>query len=602
MENKEGGVQHRYISVATPWGFYFFFFKFSKMKKKFLWRVCSLMKGVYSVLTRPIFLAQAILKQKKKTLKTKTKQNDKQQNNIFYNLPSPLPLSPHTIFTTPLSSGVCTPLLQHPHPHTMSYIEELNRLPAFTGSGEFTLDPMLRVLSCVGEPHLKLPPVIHVTGTNGKGSVVAHACELLEEVGLRTAAFTSPHSSPQYLKHLTVGLAPVEEKVFSDAVLAVVNAKEVSTEEDAEHLAYLKELNAVVQGKHTEQAASQFECITAASLLAVSRLHTEGNVDVLVLEVGLGGRVDCTNVIPAPAVAVFTSIDKDHCGILGDTPEKIALEKSGIIKPNTKAVVTYPQYPEVERCLRKVAASCRVPEGSFVSVGESGQNDTNVASHRIQNFLLAREACLHLITSPRITLPNKPAILNTLRTTPYRPLSSSNTLSSGRFEVWHNQTPPFEVIFDGAHNPQAVKGLADTLERHVGEVEGEEGEREKACVVVLGVLKDKDTAALAETYRGFFGGGAVFCPVTMPPPRGLQASELAQSLLKAGVPQSNLVLGKESGSVPEALKTAVQIAKTRVASCPSRHRATLLVTGSFYLLSSASDILANLMPGLERVQ
>ena len=169
------------------------------------------------------------------------------------------------------------------------------------------LERLERVLAQLGNPERQLPPVVHVAGTNGKGSTCAFVRALAEAAGLRVHVFTSPHLVA-FNERIRVAGTPVD-----DAALA----------------AALEEIEASNAGG----AVTVFEVVTAAALLLFSRVPA----DLCVLEVGLGGRLDATNVVPAPACCAITSISMDHRDFLGDTLELIAGEKAGIIKPDAPA-------------------------------------------------------------------------------------------------------------------------------------------------------------------------------------------------------------------------------------------------------------------------
>ncbi len=175
--------------------------------------------------------------------------------------------------------------------------------------------PFLKLLESFGNPHLALPPVIHVAGTNGKGSIIATLRALLEAHGKTVSAFTSPH------------MLQFNERLY-------MNGNVISNHDLEAFIDEALDLNA--GGKVTF-----FEITTAMALAAFARVKS----DYCLLEVGLGGRLDCTNVVPAPAVCVIGKISYDHTEYLGDTLCKIAAEKAGIIKRNVPCVIA-PQSPD----------------------------------------------------------------------------------------------------------------------------------------------------------------------------------------------------------------------------------------------------------------
>jgi dihydrofolate synthase/folylpolyglutamate synthase len=174
---------------------------------------------------------------------------------------------------------------------------------------DLSLDRMWRILDALGHPERRLPPVIHVAGTNGKGSTIAFMRAILEEAGKRVHAYTSPNLVRINERYRLAG-----ELVKDDALAAALAACERANE---------------------GQPITVFEMETAAGFL----LFADRAADVLLLEVGLGGRLDATNVIARPLVSVITPISMDHVEFLGDTLEKIAAEKAAIMKPDVPAVI-----------------------------------------------------------------------------------------------------------------------------------------------------------------------------------------------------------------------------------------------------------------------
>lgn len=204
--------------------------------------------------------------------------------------------------------------------------------PFWPTPGEMTgmklgLERIINFLDKLGNPHLKLPPVIHIAGTNGKGSTLAFIKAILEAQGLKVHRNTSPH------------LVDFNERIH-------LAGQDISDEYLTE---ILKECQSVEE-KH-QTGVSYFEGITAAALLAFSRV----SADAVLLEVGMGGRLDGTNVIPNPLVSVITPISLDHVGVLGDTVEKIAYEKSCIIKPNCKVVSAQQSNESIYQIIRDKA-------------------------------------------------------------------------------------------------------------------------------------------------------------------------------------------------------------------------------------------------------
>lgn len=195
---------------------------------------------------------------------------------------------------------------------------------------DLVLDRVWRLLGRVGNPERNLPPVVHVAGTNGKGSVIAAMRAMLEAAGYRVHVYTSPH------------LVKFAERIrLSGEIIA-----------EAELSALLEECELANGG----EPITFFEITTVAAYLAFSRQPA----DVLLLETGLGGRLDATNVIARPAMTIITPVSIDHVQFLGDTIEKIAFEKAGIIKPGVTCIAG-PQVPEALSVLQERADVLSAP-------------------------------------------------------------------------------------------------------------------------------------------------------------------------------------------------------------------------------------------------
>ncbi|EWY37990.1 folylpolyglutamate synthase [Skermanella stibiiresistens SB22] len=196
---------------------------------------------------------------------------------------------------------------------------------------DLSLGRTFRMLEAVGSPHLRLPPTVHVAGTNGKGSTIAFLRAFLEAAGKRVHVYTSPHL---VRFHERIRLAG---KLIPDDHLAEI----------------LEECETANQG----QPITYFEITTAAAMLAFSRVPA----DVLLLETGLGGRLDSTNVLDRPAVTALTRISYDHTQFLGDTLTAIAGEKAGIMKPGVPAVVAPQPEDEAMAAFRAKAQEIGAP-------------------------------------------------------------------------------------------------------------------------------------------------------------------------------------------------------------------------------------------------
>jgi dihydrofolate synthase / folylpolyglutamate synthase len=179
---------------------------------------------------------------------------------------------------------------------------------------DLSLDRVLRLLAALGNPHQAMGPVIHVAGTNGKGSVVAFLRAMLESAGLRVHVFTSPHLR-EFNERIVIGAEGGGNPISERSLLDVLTRAEAA---------------------NAGQPITFFEITSAAAFLAFA----ETPADVVLLETGLGGRLDATNVVERPLLTVITPVSIDHTSFLGDTLEAIAGEKAGILKPGTPCIVS----------------------------------------------------------------------------------------------------------------------------------------------------------------------------------------------------------------------------------------------------------------------
>ena len=338
---------------------------------------------------------------------------------------------------------------------------------------DLSLGRMHAILEKLGHPERKLPPVIHVAGTNGKGSTVACLRHVMEAAGLKVHAYTSPH------------LVKFHERIRV--------AGELISEPDL--TALLEEC----EQANAQEPITFFEITTAAAFLAFSRTPA----DYLILEVGLGGRLDATNVIDAPAVSVITTIDYDHQQYLGDTLSLIAHEKAGVLKRGRPAVIgAQPDEAraEIERVGERVRAELHISgqdwqayeqHGRLVFQDENGLLDLPLPQlkgrHQIDNAGNA-VATVRLLNDPRITDAHIAAGLKATTWPARMQRLGQGALSSlvpAESELW----------LDGGHNPSAGRVLAQAFselnERH-----------SRPLVLVWGMLNTKDVGSFIGCFSG----------------------------------------------------------------------------------------------------
>jgi dihydrofolate synthase / folylpolyglutamate synthase len=383
---------------------------------------------------------------------------------------------------------------------------------------KFGLERMRRLLTALGSPQQAFRS-IHVVGTNGKSSTVRMAAAILEAHGVRTGAYLSPHLS-SFAERIRIGDADLEPDAFGAAVerAAAAAAKVDRTLSGGERV-------------------TQFELLTAA---AFSELAERG-VEAAVVEAGLGGRHDATNVLAAP-VAVLTNVGLEHTRWLGPTITDIAREKLAVVAPGSTLVVGELD-AEAEAEVAKVDA--RV-------VHADPADGVPFTGFPRANFAVARAATGEFLG----TSLDEPAVLR----------AASSLTVPGRFQVVADA--PL-TIFDGAHNPSGVAALASALRDTVGE---------KPLVAVLSVLDDKDAAGMLRELVPL-ASGAVFTASRNP--RALSPATLSSLWDQLGGPAAEI-----EGDPREAVERARALAGEGGA---------VVATGSIYLVA---DLLSE--PGRRR--
>ncbi|MBI1810618.1 MAG: bifunctional folylpolyglutamate synthase/dihydrofolate synthase [Nitrospirae bacterium] len=349
----------------------------------------------------------------------------------------------------------------------MGYTAAVNYLYGLQKHGiKLGLDNTVRLLSLLGNPQEKFHS-IHVAGTNGKGSTSAMIASILQTAGFKTGLFTSPH------------LVSFTERIR-------VNNEEI-TESDVVSLA--EEIRFKIQDSRFKMTPTFFEFITAMGLLYFKRK----NIDWAVVETGMGGRLDATNVL-LPEAAVITSINYDHSEFLGNTISAIAEEKAGIIKDGVP-VITSAQEPSVMDAIKKkteeknaglfiygrdfsAAIKAEDTSGSVFNYN-GGNNFEDLAislpgRHQVLNAALALKTIEVISQKP---LPNTSRLNpDTIRA------GLGNIKWQGRLEFVSKEPP---ILIDGAHNPSAAKILADSLKEIFFK-------KYRRIILVAGVMSDKD--------------------------------------------------------------------------------------------------------------
>ncbi|MGQ7788865.1 bifunctional folylpolyglutamate synthase/dihydrofolate synthase [Nesterenkonia sp. K-15-9-6] len=439
------------------------------------------------------------------------------------------------------------------------YAELLSRAPE--NKMEPRMEPMRMAMDFLGEPQ-RAAPVIHLSGTNGKTSTARMIEAGLLAHDLRVGRYTSPH------------LAKVTERICLDGSPVPDETFVRIWDEIRPHLGLVDQQLA----ERGEVPLTYFECVT---ILAFA-IFADEPVDVMVLEVGLGGITDATNVADG-AVSVITPISLDHTDLLGDSERDIALEKAGIIKPGG-FLVSAAQVPEAADVLLEAAREAEAPfrfEGVEFGVesrapGVGGQQVTlrGLAgrypdlllplhgAHQAENLAVAVAALEAFIGGGEQELS-----LETLQ------LACEHMSSPGRLEVL--RTGP-SMIIDAAHNPAGVEASAQALKESFGL---------GRLVLVVGILQEKDAREiLATLHREYDGLAEDICFTQSTSPRAIPAGQLAELALDVGFREEDIHL-------TERLDEAIDWAVGRLDSSAEGAAGGVLITGSITVVGEARTLL-----------
>ncbi len=402
------------------------------------------------------------------------------------------------------------------------------------------LERIQTLLDLIGNPQKELK-FVHIAGTNGKGSTAAMTASILQQAGYRTGLYTSPY-------------------IYRFHERMQVNGQQISDKELAAITQYVKPFAQSMTPPPTE-----FELVCCIAFEFFKRQKC----DIVVLEVGMGGAMDATNVIDAPEVAVITNIGLDHTEYLGDTVEKIAQTKAGIFKEGGRAVI-YRAEPGVEQVLEDICAQRNVSlrKADFAglrlhSCGLDGQVFDCGQRKNLELPLLGD----HQLHNAAVVL----AIADTLIQCGFHISEEDirqglkNVSWPGRFDVACRE-PLF--IIDGGHNPQCIEALEKNIQDYLA------GRR---IIALTGVLADKDYADMYKPVMPYIHS---FVCITPPTPRKLDASSLAEHLRSAGAQAT------ACESIEQGVKIAIELAgKDGVVLC----------FGSLYTIGEIRSILEGLL-------
>jgi dihydrofolate synthase / folylpolyglutamate synthase len=397
---------------------------------------------------------------------------------------------------------------------------------------DLSLDRMLRLLAMLGSPHKRLPPVLHVAGTNGKGSLLAYANSICEIAGKRVHRYTSPH------------LVEFRERVL-------VQGKMVEN-------SYLQSVMQHMAGVLQQQPATFFEATTALAFV----VFAEKPADILLLETGMGGRLDATNVIEKPRVTAITPIALDHTEYLGTDIASIAAEKAGIMKKGVPCVVGR-QSPEAMAVLEAKAKELDAP---LIRLG----TEFTIEAHN--GGIYYRSPQRHVLLAPSLAgdfqYDNAAcaiACLDTMEGFSFSDEQVAQGISTTKWPArlqlmaghrYNAVVPQHALYLDGGHNPQGGQMLANWCKSQTG----------KEIYLVCGMVKGKDSktflAPIAPHVTALYA-------VTIP----------GESTTK---PASEVEFAAKSVGMEAQIAPSVEIALQTIAS-RAKTPATICICGSLYL-------------------
>ena len=408
----------------------------------------------------------------------------------------------------------------------------------------YDLRRVFEILERLGNPHLQAKS-LHVTGTNGKGSTAAMLAAVLTSSGYRTGLFTSPH------------LITSRER-FS------IDGRMISENELADIVSRIKPDIEAVNRKAVYGTLTVFEILTVLSFV----FFAENKLDFQVMEVGMGGRYDATNVIQ-PEVCFITAIGYDHCDILGKTLTEITQEKCGIIKPDC-TVITHPQEKEAMNVIKGV---CKDKNVKLIEIdkdvtGRGLKYDLEHQDIEIKGRLSDYQISIHLLGQYQID--NTAAAVAGLEILVEKgygitPESMKQGLDGvrfpGRMEIV-SRSPM--ILVDGGHNPGAAHNLKDTVLKYF---------KPARCILVTGIARDKDIPGIIKELAPLSDIAIVTRAQSQ---RAADPGLLAEEFSRLGIASI------QTKDVKNALEEAKKIAKDRD---------LIIVTGSLYVVGEAKEYL-----------
>lgn len=424
----------------------------------------------------------------------------------------------------------------------LEYIHSLLKFGIHPGLSR--MDTLLQIL---GNPHKNIKSV-HIAGTNGKGSTSTAISNILIEAGYNVGLYTSPYVT-HFLERVQYNGQPIDETLFAKCVEIIKPEIEKMSERGAQ--------------------ITEFEALTATAFLCFSKL----DVDVLVLEVGLGGRLDATNVIDTPLVNVITSLSLDHTAVLGDKIEQIAFEKCGTIKPDGTLVCSYGQPESAMNVIKDICKERNntliIPEQSEIKVTEQSvfgmcfdykkqEYKTSMSGiHQVQNMTTVIEA-INVLKAQGYTITEENIKKGILK-----------TVLPARIEVISKN--PL-VILDGGHNEDGAKAFYNAVKDCFNS--------NKKLYVIAGMMNDKE---IENSLKPLILKADTFIAVTPENPRAMKAEELGEIAKKHC---HNVITCDNANSAVDSVKTKIT------------ENDILFVVGSLYL---AGEVRTNLLEYFKKI-
>lgn len=430
----------------------------------------------------------------------------------------------------------------------MNYEEAIDFIHStYKFGSKLGLENIRKLTELMGNPQDSYK-IIHVAGTNGKGSTCSLIREVLIEAGYKTGFFISPYLE-EFNERVQVNKEPIDKESLARITALVRDKINIMLAEGFNH-------------------PTEFEVITAIGF----EYFKEQNIDFLVLEVGLGGRFDSTNIIKSPLVSVITSISYDHTDYLGDTLEKIAFEKAGIIKENSNVVI-YPQGDNVKDVIKSKAAenNTLVYEANASHIEKINSNINGQEFKYLKNDAFQiDELKINLLGDHQLL--NALTALLTLEVIKKEGfhISSENVVKGflkckfpGRFEIL-NKNPL--IILDGGHNEDGIEKFAKTIKEYFND---------KRIIFFFAMVKDKDQAGVIKHIVPI---SKEIYTLTPESPRALSAKDLSEMVTK----QSNIKV-----TPLESYQDILTIIKNADKSD------IIAFAGSLYMIGSVRTLLKN---------